>query len=73
MEFVLQRERLEAQRKMVEAEGTRDAQQIISQGLNENIIRWQTVEAFKGLAQSPNAKVIITNGDTPMLIEPQGE
>ena len=73
MEFVLQRERLEAQRKLVEAEGTRDAQRIISEGLNENIIRWQTVEAFKELAQSPNAKVIITNGDTPMLIEPPGE
>ena len=58
---------------MMEAEGTRDAQRIISEGLNENIIRWQTVEAFKELAQSPNAKVIITNGDTPMLIEPPGE
>lgn len=71
MEFLLQRERLEAQRKMVEAEGIRDAQQVISQGLNPEIIQWQTVEAFKELAQSPNAKVIITNGDTPMLIESQ--
>ncbi|MEK6481511.1 prohibitin family protein [Catalinimonas sp. 4WD22] len=71
MEFLLQRERLEAQRKMVEAEGIRDAQRVISEGLNKDIIQWQTVEAFKELAQSPNAKVIITNGNTPMLIEPQ--
>jgi len=71
MEFLLQKERLEAQRKMVEAEGIRDAQQIISQGLNQDVIQWQSIEAFKELAQSPNAKVIITNGETPMMIEPQ--
>ncbi|MEM8967386.1 MAG: prohibitin family protein [Bacteroidota bacterium] len=72
MEFLLQRERLEAQRKIVEAEGIRDAQQVISEGLNPEIIQWQSIEAFRELAQSPNAKVIITNGETPMLIEPQG-
>ena len=71
MEFLLQRERLEAQRKMVEAEGIRDAQKVISEGLNQEIIQWQSVEAFKELAKSPNAKVIITNGETPMMIESQ--
>ncbi|MDN5212566.1 prohibitin family protein [Fulvivirgaceae bacterium BMA12] len=68
MEFLLQRERLEAQRKLVEAKGTRDAQKIISEGLNKEILQWQTIEAFKKLSESPNSKVIITNGNTPLLM-----
>jgi regulator of protease activity HflC (stomatin/prohibitin superfamily) len=69
MEFELQRERLEADRKKIAAQGTRDAQQIINEGLSENVIRWQSIEAFRELARSPNAKVIITNGNTPFLID----
>lgn len=68
MEFLLDRERKEAQRKMIEAQGIRDAQKIISEGLNDQIIKWQSIEAFKQLSQSPNSKVIMTNGETPMLI-----
>lgn len=71
MEFVLLRERSEAERRVIEAEGIRDAQNVISEGLNESIIRYQSIEAFKSLAASPNAKVIITDGKTPFLI--QGE
>lgn len=69
MEFILQRERSEAQRRVIEAEGIRDAQLVLTEGLNENIIRYQSIEAFKQLAASPNAKVIITNGETPFLIQ----
>lgn len=69
MEFELQRERKEAERRVIEAEGIRDAQQVLSQGLNENIIRYQSIEAFKSLAASPNAKVIVTDGRTPLLIQ----
>ena len=69
MEFLLQREQLEAQRKMVEAEGIRDAQKIISEGINPMIIQWQSIDAFKRLAESPGSKVIITDGKTPMLID----
>ncbi len=68
MEFLLQREKLEAQRKLVEAQGTRDAQKVISEGLNPEILQWQTIEAFKELSTSPNSKVIITNGNTPLLM-----
>ncbi|MCG8321424.1 MAG: prohibitin family protein [Cytophagales bacterium] len=68
MEFLLQREKLEAQRKLVEAEGTRDAQKIISEGLSKQILQWQTIEAFKKLSESPNSKVIITSGNSPLLM-----
>lgn len=68
MEFVLQRERMEAQRRLVEAEGIRDAQQVLTEGLTPMLIQWQSIEAFKRLSTSPNAKVIITDGKTPYLI-----
>ncbi len=72
MEFLLDQEKLEAQRKIIEAEGTRDAQRIISEGLTDNIIKWQSIEAFRELSKSPNSKIIITNGQAPMLIDPKG-
>ncbi len=70
MEFLLDRERREAQRKIIEAEGIRDSQKIISEGLTPAIIQWQSIDAFRELAKSSNSKVIITDGNAPMLINP---
>jgi len=71
MEFLLDREKREAQRKRIEAEGIRDAQKIISEGLNKNIIEWQSIEAFRELSKSPNSKIIITDGKAPLMIDPK--
>ncbi len=68
MQFVLQRERLEAERKRLEAEGIRDSQKLIADGLTPLVIQWKSLEAFKKVAESPNTKVVMTNGTTPMLI-----
>jgi len=68
MQFLLDREKLEAQRKLVEAQGIRDAQKVIAEGLSPEILSWQSIEAFKELSRSPNSKVIITDGAAPMLI-----
>lgn len=68
MEFILQQERLEAQRKIIEAEGTRDSQKILSEGLTPSIIKIRSIDAFRELARSNNAKIIITDGKTPYLI-----
>lgn len=73
MEFVLQSERREAERKKIEAEGVRDAQLIIAEGLNPMILNFKSIEAFIELAKSQNAKVIITDGSTPMMINPAGD
>ena len=70
MEFILLREKQEAERKTIEAEGLRNAQKIISEGLNEFFIKWKSLEVFKELAKSPNTKIIVTDGKTPMLIDP---
>jgi len=69
MEFLLEREKREAMRKKIEAEGIRDAQKIISEGLSPNIIQWQSIEAFRELSKSGNTKVIVTDGKTPLLID----
>jgi prohibitin 1 len=68
MEFLLDREKREAQRKIIEAEGIRDSQKIIAEGLTKGIIEWQSIEAFRELAKSPNAKILMTNGNAPFLI-----
>ena len=73
MEFVLQEARREADRKRIEAEGVRDAQNIISQGLDPQILQFKSIEAFLELAKSPNTKVIISDGDMPLLISPKDE
>ncbi|MEZ4934438.1 MAG: prohibitin family protein [Saprospiraceae bacterium] len=71
MEFTLQEERQEAERKRIQAEGIRDAQNIISQGLSDDLLRFKAIEAFVELAKSPNAKVIITDGNSmPLMANP---
>ena len=73
MKFVLEQEKLEAQRRLIEAEGIRDAQKILSQSLTKQILQFKSIEAFKELAKSNNAKVIITDGRTPYLIDGDGK
>jgi regulator of protease activity HflC (stomatin/prohibitin superfamily) len=70
MQFVLEREQLEADRKRVEAEGVRDAQKILSQGLTPEVLRYEQIEAFKMLSRSNNAKVIITpDAAQPIILD----
>lgn len=59
MEFVLQKERKEADRKRIEAQGIADSQRIISQGLTDKVLQFKQIEATEKLAQSQNAKVIV--------------
>ncbi len=59
MEFVLQKEALEADRKRIEAKGIADFQKIVSSGLTPQFLRWKGIEATENLAKSPNAKTVI--------------
>ena len=59
MEFVLQKERQEAERKRVEAAGIKDFQDIVSQGISDKLLQWKGIEATIELARSPNSKVIV--------------
>jgi prohibitin 1 len=62
MQFVLAKEKQEAERKRIEAQGIQDFQRIISQGLTEQLLRWKGIEATRMLADSKNAKIIVVGG-----------
>jgi len=71
MQFILEQEKLEAQRKIIQAEGERDAQLILAEGLSEEILKLRSIEAFLKLAQSNGSKLIITDGgEIPFISNP---
>jgi regulator of protease activity HflC (stomatin/prohibitin superfamily) len=59
MEFILTKERQEADRKRIEAQGIADFQRIVAAGISEQLLRWKGIEATEKLANSANTKVII--------------
>jgi regulator of protease activity HflC (stomatin/prohibitin superfamily) len=69
MQFVLQKERQEADRKRVEAQGIADYQRIINTGLTENQLQYEQIKALKEIATSQNAKVIVMGSKTPVIID----
>lgn len=69
MQFVLQKERQEAERKRVEAQGIADYQKILSTGLSDKQLQYESIKAQKEIALSQNAKVIIMgNSKTPVIL-----
>jgi regulator of protease activity HflC (stomatin/prohibitin superfamily) len=70
MEFVLQKEKQEAERKRVEAQGIADYQKIINTGLTDQQLQYEQIKAMQALALSPNAKVIVMGkGNSPLIID----
>ena len=70
MTFVLQKEKQEAERKRVEAQGIADYQRIISTGLSDKQLQYEQIKAQKELAASTNTKIIFMNGsrNTPIIL-----
>jgi regulator of protease activity HflC (stomatin/prohibitin superfamily) len=70
MQFVLQKERQEADRKRVEAQGIADYQKIISTGLTDKQLQYQSILAQQAIATSPNTKIIIMGSGktTPIML-----
>ncbi len=70
MEFVLQKESQEAQRKRVEAQGIADYQKIVNENLTDKQLQYEQIKAMRDLAQSPNAKMIIMGkGSSPVILD----
>jgi regulator of protease activity HflC (stomatin/prohibitin superfamily) len=70
MEFVLLKEKQEAERKRVEAQGIADYQRIINTGLTDQQLQYEQIKAMKDLALSANAKVIVMGkGTSPLIID----
>ncbi|MBP6425599.1 MAG: prohibitin family protein [Flavobacterium sp.] len=70
MTFILQKEKQEAERKRVEAQGIADYQRIISTGLSDKQLQYEQIKAQKELAASPNTKIIFMNGkgNAPVIL-----
>lgn len=71
MSFRLQKERQEADRKRIEAQGIHDFQQIVAQGISAQLLEWKGIEATENLAKSPNSKIIVignTKNGLPLVM-----
>ncbi len=68
MEFVIAKQRKEAERMQIEAEAIKNYNSTINQSLNEMMIKWSGVQVLKNLVTSTNSKVIVTDGKSPMII-----
>jgi regulator of protease activity HflC (stomatin/prohibitin superfamily) len=70
MQFVLLKEKQEAERKRVEAQGIADYQRIINTGLTDNQLQYEQIKAYLELAKSPNSKIIVMGkGNTPVILD----
>lgn len=70
MQFILQKEKQEAERKRIEAQGIADYQRIISESLTEKQLQYEQIKAMKELAGSQNAKIIMMGkGNTPVILD----
>ncbi len=75
MRFTLDRERQEAQRKQIEAEGINKYQAIVRQGLTAEYLQYKGIEATQRLAESPNAKIVVLGNPKsglPLIFQPEG-
>jgi regulator of protease activity HflC (stomatin/prohibitin superfamily) len=71
MQFTIEKEKLEADRKRIEAKGIADFQQIVSAGITPSLLKWKGIEATQNLAESQNTKIIIvgnSSGDLPIIL-----
>jgi regulator of protease activity HflC (stomatin/prohibitin superfamily) len=70
--YILSREEQEKQRKIIEAEGIKAFQDIVSSGISENYLRWKGIDATLKLADSPNSKIVIIGGKEglPVILGP---
>jgi regulator of protease activity HflC (stomatin/prohibitin superfamily) len=70
MQFVLLKEKQEAERKRVEAQGIADYQRIINTGLTDQQLQYEQIKAYLELAKSPNSKVVIMGkGNAPIILD----
>ena len=74
MSFILQKEKQEAERKRIEAQGIADFQKIVTQGISPQLLEWKGIEATEKLATSSNSKVVVvgnTKNGLPLILGPQ--
>jgi regulator of protease activity HflC (stomatin/prohibitin superfamily) len=74
MQFVLQKEKQEADRKRIEAQGIADYQRIISESLTDKQLQYEQIKAYKEIALSQNAKIIVMGkGAGPIILDTKSQ
>ena len=68
MEFVINKQRKEADRMQIEAEAIKNYNKTISESLTEIMVKWNSIQVLKELVTSPNSKVIVTDGKSPVIL-----
>ncbi len=74
MSFILQKEKQEAERKRIEAQGIADFQRIVAQGISPQLLEWKGIEATEKLATSSNSKIVMignAKSGLPIIFEPK--
>lgn len=69
MDFVIEKQKKEAERMLIEAQAVKQAQDIINSSLTEKQLQYNQIEALKSLMNSTNSKVIITGTNaSPVML-----
>src|SRR5437588_560206 len=76
MSFRLQKEKQEADRKRIEAEGIRDFSRTVASGISPELLTWKGIEATEKLSESQNSKIVIignTKNGLPVIMGGGGQ
>ena len=66
IDFDIERQRKEAERSVIEAQAAKKVQDLANSTITPMAIKYKTIDVMKALAESPNSKIIITDGKTPL-------
>ena len=68
LEFVIEKQKKESERLLIESEGIKKSQDIINSSITDKLIKFKALDITKELVKSPNAKIIITDGKSPVIL-----
>jgi prohibitin 1 len=68
MEFIISKQRKEAERMQIEAEAIKNYNKTIAESINDMMVKWNSIQVLKELVKSPNSKIIVTDGKSPMIL-----
>ena len=74
MDFILEKEKKEAERKEIEATGIKNFQTIVSEGISRELLEWKGISATEELTKSPNTKILIIGNSAnglPLIFNPE--
>jgi prohibitin 1 len=71
--FALEKQKQDAERSVIQAQAQKKTQELTNATITDLLIRYKTIEVMKALAESPNSKIIITDGKTPLTLHAAGQ